>query len=174
MYYHSGAHAGCYWGLWIFSTLYTRWLWHYWCFFFFSFEYNCVYIYLTVQSVLVYCSAYSPSSVHLCCAWTITCYMVVSAGSAFYTGPQVNFLLGSQPGECVIVEEITWTNRWTFLSFFFFFWNANQTLNREQFGSARAVSAVRCEAKVKPFRYPLSPREKQDKNMTRKNASKNV
>lgn len=90
-------------------------------FFFFSFEYNCVYIYLTVQSVLVYCSASSPSSVHLCCAWTITCYMVVSAGSAFYTGPQVNFLLGSQPGECVIVEEITWTNRWTFLSLFFFF-----------------------------------------------------
>lgn len=61
-----------------------------------------------------------------------------------------------------------------FSFFIFFFWNANQTLNREQFGSARAVSAVRCEAKVKPFRYPLSPREKQDKNMTRKNASKNV
>lgn len=44
MYYHSGAHAGCYWGLWIFSTLYTRWLWHYWCFFLFFWIQLCLYI----------------------------------------------------------------------------------------------------------------------------------
>lgn len=94
---------------------------------------------------------------------TASCNLLVFASLLLCRGTS-KLPAGIRAQERVAVEEIAPVNRWAV------FWHANQSLNREQFGSAWAACTPHCESKVKPFKKPLSPRalefEIVDKNMS--------